>query len=141
MPIDATRIAAGMRPAIMMLRYGTPRYDAMTNAEAPMTGGRTWPDVEATASIPAARWPAMPLSCIVGMVNEPVMAALAVYEPLIDPMTAEDRTAVCATPDLMYFAETMAIRRIRSKAPYANSRPAYRRKGAIHDAVSWVSWP
>jgi len=82
-----------------------------------MTGGSTWPDVEATDSIPPARWAAMPLSFIVGIVNEPVMAALAVYEPLIEPITAEASTAVCATPDLMCFEATMATRRIRLNAP------------------------
>jgi hypothetical protein len=50
----------------------------MMNADAPMTGGRTCPDVEATASMPAARCPDIPDSFIVGILNEPVMAALAV---------------------------------------------------------------
>jgi hypothetical protein len=75
------------------------------------------------------------------MVNEPVIAAFAVYEPFIDPMTADESTAVWATPDRMRPAATIASRRIRSKAPYANRSPAYRRNGAIHDAVSCVSEP
>lgn len=139
--MDTTKIAAGTRPATTMSRYGTPRYDAITNADAPITGGSTCPEVEATASMPAARWPFIPASCIVGMVNEPVIAALAVYEPLIEPMIAEESTAVWAIPDSMYFPATMATRRMRSNAPYANSRPAYSRNGAIHEAVICVRLP
>ena len=89
----------------------------MMNAEAPMTGGRTWPDVEATDSIPPAVSPRMSLFIISGIVNEPVMPTLAAGLPLIEPMTMLETTADWAMPERMYFALRRARRWITSNMP------------------------
>ena len=51
------------------------------------------------------------------MVNEPVIAALAVCAPLIEPTIRLEVTADWATPDRRYFAVLNERRMMRSNAP------------------------
>src|SRR5207249_11718778 len=43
----------GMAAARATVEYGTPSVSAMMNAAAPMTGGMSWPPMDAVASTPA----------------------------------------------------------------------------------------
>jgi hypothetical protein len=46
-----------MAAEIAMLQYDTPSVSAMMNAAAPMTGGMSWPPIDAVASTAAANSP------------------------------------------------------------------------------------
>ncbi len=73
----------------------------MTNAAAPMIGGMICPPLEATDSKAPAVSSSSPCRFSRGMVNAPVVAALAAALPLIDPMPRLATTVICASPDLM----------------------------------------
>jgi hypothetical protein len=51
------------------------------------------------------------------MVNDPVIAALAVCASFIDPTMRLEVTADCATPDRRYFAVRKERRMMSSNAP------------------------
>ena len=70
----------------------------MTKPTAPMMGGQNCPPVEATASTAPANSFRYPVRFIRGMVMVPVVATLAMAEPLIMPMRAEATTATFAGP-------------------------------------------
>src|SRR5512143_1618114 len=78
--------------------YGTPRSSAITNAEAPITGGVTCPPHEAEASTAPANCGEKPYFFISGIVSEPVVTALAIADPEIMPNSPDDTTQTLAGP-------------------------------------------
>ncbi len=70
----------------------------MMKAAAPITGGISWPPVEPTASIAAARVAAKPERDISGMVTMPTAITLLTAAPEIMPNRAEPTTAILAAP-------------------------------------------
>ena len=70
----------------------------MTKAAIPMTGGISWPPVEARASWAPAYSGEYPVLFIRGMVNTPVATTLATALPLIVPNIALEITAALAAP-------------------------------------------
>src|SRR5260221_13949416 len=78
--------------------YGPPSNSAITNADAPMTGGVTWPPQDAEASTAPAKRGVKPYFFIIGMVSEPVVTALATADPEIIPNSPDDTTQTFAGP-------------------------------------------
>ena len=70
----------------------------MMKATAPITGGMIWPPIEEVASTPPAKAARKPKRFISGMVNWPEATTLAMPEPEIVPISAEDSTQTCAGP-------------------------------------------
>ena len=70
----------------------------MTKAEAPITGGVTWPPQEALASTAPAKRGEKPYFFIIGIVRAPVVTALAIAEPEIMPNMPEETTDTFAGP-------------------------------------------
>ncbi len=64
--------------------------------------------MEAVASTPAAKWGRYPPRVISGMVNAPVVTALAMALPLMVPKRAEVITATFAAPPLVHPASPSA---------------------------------
>ena len=78
--------------------YGTPRSSAITNAEAPITGGVTCPPQDADASTAPAKRELNPYFFISGIVSEPVVTAFAIAEPEIMPNSPDETTQTFAGP-------------------------------------------
>ena len=78
--------------------YGTPSSSAITNADAPITGGVTCPPHDAEASTAPAKRGEKPYFFIIGIVSEPVVTALATAEPEIMPNRPDDTTQTLAGP-------------------------------------------
>ena len=70
----------------------------MMKAAMPMTGGISWPPVEATDSMAAASCGLKPRRFIMGMVTTPVVTTLATTLPDIVPKSEEPRIAILAGP-------------------------------------------
>jgi len=70
----------------------------MMKAAAPITGGMSWPPVEPTASIAAARVREKPERDINGMVTMPTAMTLLTAAPEIRPNRPEPTTAILAAP-------------------------------------------
>src|SRR5699024_528537 len=77
-------------------------------ADAPITGGRTWPPVEAVDSTAPAKVRLYPSFFIIGMVNTPVETTLATADPLIEPINPEARVATFAGPPRVWPAMARA---------------------------------
>ena len=63
-----------------------------------MMGGVTWPPQEADASTAEANWAEKPFFFIMGIVNDPVVAVLAMGDPEIIPKNPEETTDTFAGP-------------------------------------------
>lgn len=70
----------------------------MRNAAAPITGGTSWPPVEATASMAPATCAGNPAAFIIGMVMGPSIATLAAALPDTVPKRPELTTDTLAGP-------------------------------------------
>ena len=70
----------------------------MMNAAAPITGGMSWPPIDAHASTPAANAGRYPARIISGIVNAPVVTALAMALPLTVPKRPLEMTATLPAP-------------------------------------------
>ena len=70
----------------------------MMKAAAPITGGISWPPVEPTDSIAAARTREKPERAISGIVTMPTAMTLLTAAPEIMPNSAEPTTAILAAP-------------------------------------------
>ena len=88
-----------------------------------MIGGITCPPVDEAASIPAANRPRKPLAFIKGIVMTPVDAVFATADPLIVPVSADDKTATKAAPPLIFPATTFDISITKSLAPETTRKP------------------
>jgi len=89
----------------------------MINAPAPITGGISWPPVEAAASTPAAKRAGKPAFRINGMVITPVDTVFATLEPETDPIRPEANTATKPGPPTNRPAAQRANSIIKSPAP------------------------
>jgi hypothetical protein len=67
-----------------------------------MTGGVIWPLTEEAHSMPPAFSAVKPTFFISGMVKVPVVTTLAMDEPEIIPVIAEETTAALAGPPRMW---------------------------------------
>ena len=83
-------------------KYGMPTYSTIRNAAAPITGGMIWPLTDDATSTAPARSAEKPTRFISGIVNVPVVTTLAIDEPEISPVIAEDTTAALAGPPRMW---------------------------------------
>ncbi len=79
-----------------------PTYSTIKNAAAPMTGGVSWPLVDDATSTAPAFSAENPTRFINGMVNVPVVTVLAIDDPEISPVIADDTTAALAGPPRMW---------------------------------------
>ena len=70
----------------------------MMKAEAPMTGGISWPPVEPTDSMAAARCGVKPERIMVGMVTMPTASTLLTALPEIMPNSPDPTTAILPAP-------------------------------------------
>ena len=70
----------------------------MMKAAAPITGGMSWPPVEPTDSIAAARYGVKPDLIMAGMVTMPTASTFDTALPEIMPNSAEPTTAILAAP-------------------------------------------
>ena len=75
-----------------------------------MIGGVSWPLVEDATSTAPAFSAEKPTRLISGMVNVPVVTTLAIEEPEIRPVMAEDTTAALAGPPRMWPSSAKATR-------------------------------
>ena len=82
----------------MMWVYGMPVSSTMTNAPAPITGGKNIPLILAEASTAPAISGLKPVFFISGMVSVPVETVLAMAEPEIEPISADAKTETLAGP-------------------------------------------
>jgi hypothetical protein len=88
-----------------------------------MIGGISCPPVEAAASTPAANLGRNPFDFISGMVITPVEAVLAIADPLIVPVSADESTATNAAPPRVRPATTFDSSITKSLAPEATRKP------------------
>ncbi len=79
-----------------------PTYSTIRKAAAPITGGMIWPLTEDATSTAPAFSLEKPTFFIIGMVKVPVVTTLAIDEPEIIPVNAEDTTAALAGPPRMW---------------------------------------
>ena len=86
-------------------------------------GGISCPPVEAAASTPAANFARKPFAFIRGMVITPVEAVLAIAEPEIVPVSADDKTATKAAPPLMRPATILDSSMTKLLAPETTRNP------------------
>lgn len=75
-----------------------PTYSTIRNAAAPITGGKICPFTEDATSTAPAFSPLKPTRFIIGIVNVPVVTTLAIEEPDISPVIADETTAALAGP-------------------------------------------
>ena len=75
-----------------------------------MTGGVSWPLTEEAHSIAPALCAGKPTRFISGMVKVPVVTTLAMEEPEIMPVDAEDTTAALAGPPRRWPSREKATR-------------------------------
>ena len=79
-------------------KYGMPTYSTIRKAAAPITGGMIWPLTDEATSTAPPFSAEKPTFFISGMVNVPVVTTLAMEEPEIRPVIADDTTAAFAGP-------------------------------------------
>ena len=79
-----------------------PTYSTIRKAAAPITGGMICPLTELATSTAPAFSALKPTRFISGMVKVPVVTTLAIDEPEIRPVIAEDTTAALAGPPRMW---------------------------------------
>ena len=70
----------------------------MIKAAAPKIGGVIWPPVEEAASTAPEKCDGYPTFFIAGIVKEPVVTVLAIDEPEIVPINADEKIATFAGP-------------------------------------------
>src|SRR3989304_99969 len=131
---------AGSAAALAIAREGMRSHSAITNAAAPMTGGMSWPLPPAAVSMPPATSGLKPTRFISGIVIEPIVAVLAMDEPVIVPMKAGATTATLAGPPRVWPTSENATRIRYSPAP-VRSRTAPKRTKAntnVDDTPSGV---
>ena len=88
-----------------------------------MIGGINCPPVEDAASTPAANCGRKPLDFISGIVITPVEAVLAMAEPEIVPVKADDNTATKAAPPLIRPATILENSMTKLLAPETTRNP------------------
>src|SRR5699024_11541249 len=86
--------------AMAISKHGIPVKSAMIKAAAPITGGKSCPLDDAATSTPPAICSLKPVLFISGIVNVPVVTALATELPEIDPIIPDETTAAFAGPPL-----------------------------------------
>ena len=91
-------MTAGKKACFITSTNGMPMYSTIRNAAAPMIGGVSCPFVEDATSTAPAFSAGNPTFFITGMVKVPVVTTLAMDEPEIIPVIAEDTTAALAGP-------------------------------------------
>src|SRR3989304_5905802 len=120
---------AGSAAALAISRYGILSHSDITKAAAPMTGGISWPLPPAAVSIPPATSGLNPTRFISGIVIEPMVAVLAIEEPVIAPRKAEAPAATVGGPARVPPKREKATRIRYSPAP-VRSRIAPKRTKA-----------
>ena len=89
---------AGINETLAISTYGIPVQPAITNAVAPITGGKIWPPLDAAVSMAAACSGLYPDFFIIGMVKDPVIVILATVLPVREPKSALVKTDKAAAP-------------------------------------------
>ena len=79
-----------------------PTYSTMRKAAAPITGGMICPLTELATSTAPAFSEEKPTRFISGIVKVPVVTTLAMDEPEMRPVMAEETTAALAGPPRMW---------------------------------------
>ena len=77
---------------------GISKYSTIMNAAAPKIGGVIWPPVEDAASTAPEKCEGYPTFFMAGIVKDPVVTVLAIDDPEIVPIKADEKIATLAGP-------------------------------------------